>query len=574
MTDLSDEQVAMIEAGLEPMSVLACAGSGKTSTAVRRLVHMSKQLGGVRDRVALLSFSNVAVDTFRKGYQALLAEMPCSARRCRVDIDTLDSFITTNVLRPHAYRTMRSTRSAFLLLGSEAFLQSFKVNASNFPREIADIGVGVDGGEFTFYCSSLTDEREALGAAYAEGIVKRLGRTGGYTHNLGRYWCLRTLREQPFVLRALARRYPHVLIDEAQDIGTNHQAILEELVGAGVRVSLIGDPNQGIYQFAGANGEFLRSYGLRQGVNSRFLTRNYRCVPKISDIANKLSARNDSAHREPPATTHGAFYIGYKNADREKLVAAFRVAVISAQLQVENSAVLCRGRDLAEALSGNRSVGQGTVKRLARAAILRDQRKDFGRAFREVAGCIPSMLTNPPDGLAAMLAQAAQHPEMKELRRLVWNFTRDPEAGLPATTLTANQDWHAALVRNTKALLCLLDEKFQLKGTTSLGSKLANKQLPNGPLVTASDLAADEIKIRVDTVHQAKGESLDAVLYLAKKEHVSELLAGVDSEVGRIGYVALTRAKNLMWLGVPKNSLDELRPTLEEKGFQDSGIAF
>jgi ATP-dependent exoDNAse (exonuclease V) beta subunit len=85
---------------------------------------------------------------------------------------------------------------------------------------------------------------------------------------------------------------------------------------------------------------------------------------------------------------------------------------------------------------------------------------------------------------------------------------------------------------------------------------------------------AEEIKIRVDTVHQAKGESLDAVLYMANKEHASELLAGVNSEVGRVGYVALTRAKNLMWLGVPKNCLEELRPKLEEMGFQDAGVAF
>jgi superfamily I DNA/RNA helicase len=572
--ELSKQQIAMIEAGLEPMSVLACAGSGKTSTAVHRLVHMSKALGGVRDRVALLSFSNVAVDTFRRGYQGLLAEMPCTTRRCRVDIDTLDGFITTNVLRPHAYRTMGSLRSAFLLLGSEAFLQGFKVNASNYPREIIDIGVGVEAGKFTFFCSSLTDDREMLDAAYAEGVVKRLGRTGGYTHNLGRYWCLRTLREQPFVLRALARRYPHLLIDEAQDIGTNHQAILEELIGAGVQISLIGDPNQGIYQFAGADGEFLRSYGSRAGVKARSLTRNYRCVPKISDIANKLSARHDIAHRMAPESTHGAFYIAYKNADREKLVAAFRVAVISAQLAVDKSAVLCRARDLAESLSGSRTVGQGAVKRFAKAAILRDQGKDFGRAFKEVAACIPSILAKPPDGLSAMLTQPAQHPEMRALRRVIWHFTRDADAGLPSASLTANQEWHARLIKNTKVLIELLGKKFDLAGTTTLGAKLANKKLPNTALVTAADLVAEEIKIRVDTVHQAKGESLDAVLYMANKEHASELLAGVNSEVGRVGYVALTRAKNLMWLGVPKNCLEELRPKLEEMGFQDAGVAF
>ncbi len=92
------------------------------------------------------------------------------------------------------------------------------------------------------------------------------------------------------------------------------------------------------------------------------------------------------------------------------------------------------------------------------------------------------------------------------------------------------------------------------------------------PLV---DLAANNAaRIRADTVHQAKGESLDAVLYLAaKKEHASALLAGVDAEVGRIGYVAVTRARNLKWLAVPANCLANLRPSLLARGFQEAGAA-
>ena len=79
--------------------------------------------------------------------------------------------------------------------------------------------------------------------------------------------------------------------------------------------------------------------------------------------------------------------------------------------------------------------------------------------------------------------------------------------------------------------------------------------------------------IRVDTVHQVKGESLDAVLYLATKEHVVALLAGVNTEVGRIGYVAVTRARNILWLGVPANALAELRPALLASGFLEAGVA-
>jgi hypothetical protein len=45
---------------------------------------------------------------------------------------------------------------------------------------------------------------------------------------------------------------------------------------------------------------------------------------------------------------------------------------------------------------------------------------------------------------------------------------------------------------------------------------------------------------RVDTVHKAKRESMDALLYMARKAHAQALLDGVSTEDDRIGCVAAT----------------------------------
>jgi hypothetical protein len=47
----------------------------------------------------------------------------------------------------------------------------------------------------------------------------------------------------------------------------------------------------------------------------------------------------------------------------------------------------------------------------------------------------------------------------------------------------------------------------------------------------------------------------------------------VDTEVGRICYVSVTRARNLLWLGVPANALEDLRPLLLARGFLEAGAA-
>lgn len=119
----------------------------------------------------------------------------------------------------------------------------------------------------------------------------------------------------------------------------------------------------------------------------------------------------------------------------------------------------------------------------------------------------------------------------------------------------------------------LLQLKFGLVPADNLGNKLSKNGLPNAPLVIPRELAvAQGLGLRVDTVHQVKGESLDAVLYLATKEHVVALLAGLDTEVGRIGYVAVTHASELLWRGVPANALAALRPALLENGFQEVAV--
>ncbi|MDQ7279656.1 ATP-dependent helicase [Stenotrophomonas sp. Sm6012] len=576
----SVEQRQIISAPLQPMSVIACAGSGKTFTAVRRLAHIRQCLGDHRGRVALLSFSNIAVETFRREYQALAMGSLKIPSHQRVEIDTLDGFIATNILRPHAHRTMGCTTTPFLLSGSESFLLGkdycFWVESprtKNYPvppGHIHRVVIGPSGaGTDFFYQNSgmLTKINNGPKAAAA------LGKLGAYTHELARYWVDLTLRSQPEILRVLARRYPHILIDEAQDIGILHQVIIERLSQAGSQISLIGDPNQGIYEFMGATGSFLSSYHSKPGVSAAALTRNYRSVPAVLDLANAISARTDDPDRTAPSTLHGAYFVPYTTADTKKVLAAFQATLVSAGLDPGRSAVLCRARKWADELAGHEGApGVGTTKMLAQAAMVRDIHSDYSTAFRLVATAIMGLTDNAPKGIVARLTQAARYPEERALRRVIWAFTRDPVSGLPSAALRAVSDWQPALLKRLRDLMTNLSMAHGLNHTSStLGARLSKRSLPNSPLMTPPDLGADQpLRVKINTVHQVKGESLDAVLYMATKPHVSALLDGGSTEDGRIGYVAVTRARDLLWLAVPATALKSLRADLQAKGFKDA----
>lgn len=574
MSGLTTEQQNVVDSLMVPLCVIACAGSGKTKTAVHRLVRMRRNLGEARGRAALLSFSNVAVDTFRKAYDDLAISLPSSAGRSRVEIDTLDGFITSHVVRPHGHRTMKSPRAAFLVTGDEAFLEGFKFPTSSFPQSIKVLNLALVNGKEVF-SYVFNDQVEPVDESLARKLIARLGCTGAYTHDLGRYWAYRALKEQPKLLAALARRYPQILIDEAQDIASVHQAILELLIGAGSCVTLIGDPNQGIYKFAGSDGKFLTEYHQRPGVQQHSLEKNFRSAPSIVDLANGLCGRFDVAERAAPGTLHGAFFTGYKHDQHPQLITAFQSAMSAAGAETGRSAILCRARKLAETLRGDDApAGQGLVKAFAAAAVLRDRRKDFLKAFQRVAFAVVELLDNAPPGLVSQITQPSSSPVDRELRKAIWAFTRDSATGLPSSSLVADSQWHSQLLSHIKTLLINLETKFGLKQVTNLGNKLSKKALLNMPLASEEDLAdSDATALRIDTVHKAKGESLDAVLYLATKEHAQALLDGVSTEVGRIGYVAATRARDLLWVAVSHSSLKDLRPQFLARGFKEVGTA-
>jgi hypothetical protein len=570
VTRLSAEQEAIVALPLEPIAVTACAGSGKTRTAVHRLAAMRRLHANERSLVALLSFSNVAVETFRNEYAAAIRSQGSSSRRDRaVEIDTMDGFITTNVLRPHGHRVMGCGCTPFLVDGREPFLKSFTVFDGTRSHSTASLSLSLQGGAFVH---TIGRQTQVIDRRRAEAAVAKLGAVGAYTHASGRYWVWRTLKGQPSLLAVLARRYPHILVDEAQDIGPEHQAILELLIEQGSKVSLIGDPNQAIYEFARADGAFLAGYSAQTRVSDRRLSVNDRSVPSILAVANRLTGRNDTADRPPQADRHGAFYIPYDPKDRGPALATFQSMLEKAGIDPGCGVVLCRSSDLAGVWGGDQDgQGVGVVRYFANAAISRDQQGKLPRAFSEACAGVIGLLAPEHGGLTSQLARGTGQ-DIAGLRRSIWSFVRDAKTGLPSSALVADTAWHPLLCARVRALLVQLERDFGLKPGENLGNKLAKKALENRPLTDIPDLAeVDVTAFPASTVHKVKGESIDAVLYVAKKGHVQALLDGTGSEDGRIGYVALTRARDLFVLAVPTGCLAEFEADLQAKGLERAG---
>ncbi|MDT1063428.1 ATP-dependent helicase [Paracoccus sp. CPCC 101403] len=571
MIELSPQQREIVEAPLKPMAVSACAGSGKTATAVQRLAAIRERLDDRHGHIALLSFSNVAVDTFNRDYNALLAE-PGSGRIGGVEIATVDAFITSTIVRPHGHLVMGCARTPFLVHGSEPFLANFTVWDGNRPHPTTALRLELVKGVGLQF--EVGRARTVIDQKAAADAIRKLAKVGAYSHALGSFWALRVLRTQPLILRALARRFPHILVDEAQDIGTFHQFILLALRGAGVQVSLIGDVNQGIYEFSGATGEFLDQYAKRDDVDGRMLSTNYRSVPSIVTIANQLSGRNDMAARTAPATLSGAYYFAYKKDEKDNALKSFAALLGQAGIAVNDAVVLCRSAEWADDWAGGEEEqGRGVLRHFVDAAIQRDKFGRFDEAFKHCCAGVVGLLD---DGHGALLSEVARHgtdeQSSQALRRVLWTFVKDPANGLPSASLVADTAWQPALLARAEILLAALSAEHGLKAGDTWKAKLAKRNILNQPLMRPADLGIENVpRFRVSTVHKVKGESIRGVLYICNRSHLDELLGGTATEVGKIGYVALTRARDLFVLGVPANYLKEFAPKLDALGFAKAG---
>src|SRR5882724_1211093 len=94
------------------------------------------------------------------------------------------------------------------------------------------------------------------------------------------------IQAHPWIQQALQARFPILFIDEYQDLGhALHELVLKLCFEAGIRLFAVGDGDQSIYAFAGANPDLLRSLAERDDVRDIHLRLNYRSGTKIIDAS-------------------------------------------------------------------------------------------------------------------------------------------------------------------------------------------------------------------------------------------------------------------------------------------------
>jgi superfamily I DNA/RNA helicase/PHP family Zn ribbon phosphoesterase len=262
LSRLDPEQRAAAAAAA-PLMIIAGPGTGKTRTLTHRLAAGVAEQGVPAEACLALTFTRRAAEEMRERLAALLGR-----RAARLTVTTFHG-LGLMILREH-----------YELAGLAA---DFRVADENTVLEVAAELAGSPRGG-----------RALLTEAAADPQRRELLRKGRATRDLVDFdglieLAVEVLDGAPAVAARLRERWPRISVDEYQDIDAGQYTLLRLLAGDGTGLTVIGDPDQAIYRFRGADvGFFLRFGEDYPGASTVQLTANYRSSPGI--VAGALQA--------------------------------------------------------------------------------------------------------------------------------------------------------------------------------------------------------------------------------------------------------------------------------------------
>lgn len=119
---------------------------------------------------------------------------------------------------------------------------------------------------------------------------------------------LRALKQHEWLRKAILAKYPVLVVDEYQDLGhALHSMVMGLCFRTGIRLFAVGDADQSIYGFTGANPDLLQRLSERDGVETIRLRFNYRCGSRIV-TASQYALGEDRDYLAPEGSDEGTIY--------------------------------------------------------------------------------------------------------------------------------------------------------------------------------------------------------------------------------------------------------------------------
>ena len=290
LAGLDADQRRAVETVAGPLLVVAGPGSGKTRTLTHRIAHLVTDHAVAPERCLAITFTRRAAGEMRDRLRALLPDA-----WERVPLHTFHS-LGLSILKEHrnAAGLQRGFRVASDAERIELLRDALDISekrahgalsaisqAKRTRTRPADEGAGGAFEAFEAYERAM----EARNLCDFDDLVIRAADA---------------LESDPAIRAQYRQRWRWVSVDEYQDVDEQQVRLVKQLVSPDGNVCAIGDPDQAIYGFRGADvrffSEFERDF---PGTRVVRLSRNYRSDPNIVALSTQVIGRSDAARQDP-----------------------------------------------------------------------------------------------------------------------------------------------------------------------------------------------------------------------------------------------------------------------------------
>ena len=604
LSNLNASQREAVTATEGCIRVIAGAGSGKTRALSHRFAFLVNELGILPGNILCVTFTNKSANEMRQRIHALTGDNDTGY------INTFHGFCVSILQEDsHAVQYPKS----FLVLDNsdiDAMLQtiyeerglSLRDMTFSAARDMIEIRKLFKEPEY--YKDMISMSLQTLKEKYDQsdsapdiifyGYLYQEKKCFGLDYNDLIKFSLYIFQQNPDIRLKWQKRLEYIMIDEFQDIDQLQYQLMEVLCGYHRNLFIVGDPDQTIYTWRGANVKYLLDFDkVFPNVKTIMMMQNYRSTPEILAAANSLIARNGYRIKKDllPVRHSGAPVVCHF-AETQEAEAKWIVSELQRLHQsgtpYRDMTVLYRAHYVTRAVeevllrekvpytiySGVQFFGRMEIKdalSYLRMIAYRDDlsfRRIVNAPKRNMGKRRMAFLQELSEKQGCTLYQALLHslddPIFKGTRaqqfvKLIERFSADYE-GRPVSEVLAavlNESGYERALR-TEGSQERLDNLAELKQSiyeyeNSCGEECTLEHyLTHVALFTNSDAGSQGDKVKLMTVHAAKGLEFPYVFLCGMNEGIFpsrkvRTLQGMEEE-RRLAFVALTRAERGLYL--------------------------
>jgi DNA helicase-2/ATP-dependent DNA helicase PcrA len=295
LSGLTLEQREAVTSHERRLLVRATAGSGKTHVLTLRIQRRVEEAELAADHVLAMTFTRKAGDQLRQRlFRAGVRDVRAGTFH-RAALSIVNEFRVDHDLRPVTIEANR--RKLTTALASQLKVDGVvKLEEWQLPRVEQEIGwalsQGLNGTTYAKRASRLRRQAPLPTSQFAELLDRYVGlckSRGVLDFDLLLSEATELLRSEPAVVASFRHRNRALFVDETQDMNPLQFDLLRQMAGDDPDLFCVGDPNQSIYGFNGANPQLLRSVlDTWPDTVVLDLTRNHRSTRHIVEIASTL----------------------------------------------------------------------------------------------------------------------------------------------------------------------------------------------------------------------------------------------------------------------------------------------